>query len=37
MEMTTLIWMILMLGAILGPFIYFAMLAGSKEKTKTEE
>jgi hypothetical protein len=37
MEATTLIWMILMLGAIIGPFLYFANLANSKEKTKVEE
>lgn len=34
MEGTTIIWMIIMLGAILGPFAYFASLAASKEKSK---
>lgn len=37
MEATTLIWMVLMLGAIIGPFLYFAHLANKKEKTKVEE
>ena len=31
---STLFWMIIMLGGIFGPFIYFANLAASKEKTK---
>lgn len=30
----TLFWMVLMLGVIFGPFIYFANIAASKEKTK---
>jgi len=36
MEMETLFWMIVMLGAIFGPFVYFVSLAGKKEKIKAE-
>lgn len=34
METTTMIWMVVMMSCVVGPFIYFATLAGRKEKTK---
>ena len=34
MEGSTIFWMVIMLGVIIGPFVYFANLAASKEKTK---
>lgn len=37
MDGTTLFWMVLMLGAVAGPFFYFANLASQKERTKSEE
>ncbi|MBB6217194.1 hypothetical protein HNQ80_003313 [Anaerosolibacter carboniphilus] len=37
MEGSTIVWMIIMLGAIVGPFVYFASLAASKEKSKTTD
>lgn len=37
MEGTTIIWMIIMLSAIIGPFVYFASIAASKEKSQTIE
>lgn len=35
--METVFWMIALLGINLGGFLYFANLAASKEKTKSQE
>lgn len=37
MEFNTVLWMVIMLSAIIGPFVYFANIAAGKEKTKKLE